>query len=145
MSAQDPKIVEILRRDPRYQYEAYEFVLDALNHTQKALGRMPGEGLPPEPGPEYHVSGPELLSGCCTLARQEFGLLAKTVFHAWGIRRTDDVGEIVFNLIEAHQLCKTESDSKADFQNVFDLDRALTESFTILLDESSTPRQGSRR
>jgi uncharacterized repeat protein (TIGR04138 family) len=145
MSMQDPRIADIVRRDPRYMYEAYEFVLDALNHTQRALGRSLTESPEIDPGPEHHVNGPELLAGCCAFGRQEFGLLAKTVFHAWGVRRTDDIGEIVFNLIESHLLSKTDSDSKADFENVFELDRALTDGFTILLESSPSPRQGSRR
>jgi len=145
MSMQDQRIVDLIRNDPRYLYEAYEFLLDALNHTQKNLGRTPDAGTLADPGPEHHVSGRELLAGAVDLARHEFGLLARLVFHQWGIQRTDDIGEIVFNLIESHLLSKTESDSRADFQNVFDLDKALTEGFTIPLDATGSTRQGGRR
>jgi len=128
------EIIEIVRNDPRYACEAYAFMFEALHHTQKALGRVP-ERSETDPGPQHHVSGVELLHGACELARQEFGLMARVVFHQWGIHRTDDIGEIVFNLIEAELLSKTEHDERGDFRDVFDLDRALTEGFTISLDE----------
>ena len=94
-----PKLEDLVRQDPRYAYEAYEFTFAALAHTQKLLGRVPPRDGPAEQ--EYHVSGRELMEGARDLALREFGLMAKTVFHQWGIRKTDDFGEIVFNLIEA--------------------------------------------
>jgi len=143
MRSHQPAITEICRHDPRYAYEAYEFMFDALGHSQKLHGRVPDEGEE-EFGIEHHVSGPELLHGACDLARDEFGLLARTVFRHWGINRTDDIGEVIFNLIDAELLCRTESDHRSDFQNVFDLDRALSEGFTIELNETTFARRGSR-
>src|SRR5437763_454823 len=40
-----PKLEELVRRDPRYAYEAYEFVFAALNHTLQMLERNPPEPL----------------------------------------------------------------------------------------------------
>lgn len=37
----DPKFFEIVREDPRYAPEAYEFVCDAVTYTQERLGRVP--------------------------------------------------------------------------------------------------------
>ena len=138
-----PDIAEVVRRDRRYAYEAYEFVFEALGHTQKMVGRVPPGGE--APGEEHHVSGKEILEGAVDLAREEFGFLARTVFHQWGVRRTDDLGEIVFNLIEASLLSKTDTDTRADFHDVFDLDRALTEGFAIRLGGDGSPaRRGGR-
>jgi len=143
MTTEHPGVYEIVRYDPRYSREAYEFIFEALAHTQQMLDRVPQTG-DREPGPQFHVRGPELLHGACDLARQEFGLLAKTVFHQWGIHRTDDIGEIVFNLIEAELLSKTEHDDRLDFHDVFDIDRALTEDFTIPLEEVAWSKRGSK-
>jgi uncharacterized repeat protein (TIGR04138 family) len=120
-----PKLEEMVRRDPRYPLEAYEFVFAALTHTQRLLGRNPS----PEPGKEesHHVSGQQLLAGVRDLALREFGLLARTVFRMWGINQTDDFGELVFNLIEAGLMSKTNQDERRDFHAVYDLDRALGE------------------
>src|SRR5262245_12658364 len=137
------EIAEIVRRDRRFAYEAYEFMFDALGHTQKRVGRAPDDDE--APGEEHHVSGKEILEGAVDLARQEFGFMARTVFHQWGLRRTDDLGEIVFNLIEASLLSKTDTDSRADFHDVFDLDRALTEGCAIRLEDGApVPRGGAR-
>ena len=130
MTMHHPKLDDLVRRDPRYAYEAYEFLFAALAHTQRTLGRVP----PPEgPAPEqdYHVSGPELLGGVRDLALREFGLMARTVFRMWGINRTDDFGELVFNLVEAGLMSKTEEDSRKDFHAVYDLDEALVRGYRI--------------
>jgi len=134
MSMHHPKLAEIVRKDPRYAYEAYEFVFAALAHTQKLLDRLPREG--DEPGRHHHVSGPELLKGVRDLALREYGLMARTVFRMWGIDKTDDFGEIVFNLVESNLMSKTTEDSRKDFQAVFDLDKALVQDYHIRLEDS---------
>ena len=136
MTMHHPKLAELVRRDPRYAYEAYEFVFAALAHTQKMLGRSAPDDPHVEPGPDHHVSGPELLQGVRDLALREFGLMARTVFRLWGIDKTDDFGEIIFNLVEANLMSKTPTDSRADFQNVYDLDQALVRDYQIRLDET---------
>ncbi|MSR51719.1 MAG: hypothetical protein EXS09_00320 [Gemmataceae bacterium] len=142
-SMRHPEIAEIVRRDGRYAYEAYEFMFEALSHTQRLHGRAPVAGE--EPGADHHVSGSEILKGVVSLARDEFGFLARTVFQQWGLRKTDDVGEVVFNLIEANLLSKTEMDHRSDFQDLFELDHALVDGFSISLDgEALRTRRGGR-
>jgi uncharacterized repeat protein (TIGR04138 family) len=130
-------LAEIVRRDPRYAYEAYEFVFEALGHTQKRLGRLPRtEQAAGAVGPQHHVSGRELVDGIRDLALREFGLMARTVFKLWGIQRTADFGEIVFNLVESNLMSKTDNDDRRDFQDIFDFDEALVRGYEIRLDES---------
>src|SRR4051794_6392188 len=147
-----PKLAELVRRDPRYAYEAYEFVFAALAHTQQMLGRQPdraskGSDSPKESKeifpnvPEHHVSGAQLLHGVRDLAHREFGLMARIVFRLWGINTTADFGEIVFNLIEANLMSKTSTDCRADFADVYDLDKALVEEYRIDLNEESEGRR----
>src|SRR5689334_15593621 len=94
------ELEEVVRRDPRYAYEAYEFLYAALAHTQKMLGIQQAGATGTEQQVQ-HVSGRQLLEGVRDLALKEFGLMARTVFRMWGVNRTDDFGEIVFNLVEA--------------------------------------------
>jgi len=54
-----------------------------------------------------------------------FGPLAPTVFRSWRVRRTEDFGEIVFNLVERGLLGKTEKDAREDFAGGFDFDQAF--------------------
>ncbi len=129
-------LAEMVQRDPRYAYEAYQFVFEALHHTQKMLGRLPREEERGEEGAQHHVSGPELLEGIRDLALKEFGLMARTVFRLWGIQRTDDFGEIVFNLVEAKLMSKTNEDSRKDFHGIYDLDQALVKGYQIQLEET---------
>jgi len=128
---------EVVERDPRYPYEAYEFMFAALAHTQKLLDRLPREEPDEEEAGEaegqtcHHVSGAELLHGVRDLALREFGLMARTVFRMWGVNNTSDFGEIVFNLIEAGLMSKTDEDTRADFADVYDLDEALVQDYHI--------------
>jgi uncharacterized repeat protein (TIGR04138 family) len=138
MTMYHPKLAEIVRRDPRYAYEAYEFVFAALTHSQKMLGRLPREEKSAEVEAQHHVSGPELLQGVRDLALHEFGLMARTVFRRWGINQTDDFGEIVFNLVEATLMSKTTDDTRRDFHAVYDLDRALVDGYRINIEEAES-------
>ena len=116
-SALDP----VLTADPRYSRGAYEFLREALEHTQTDL--VLKEGKP------RHVSGPELLDGIRALALDQFGPMALTVLDDWGVRTCSDWGEIVFNLIEHQVLTKTDRDSKADFQGGYDFYDAFRKPF----------------
>ena len=46
MSSFNAKLAEVVKRDPRYTYEAYEFVFQALHHAQKRLDL-------PKPKPKF--------------------------------------------------------------------------------------------
>jgi len=106
-------------RDGRYRREAYGFVVAALGTAVRALP----EERRRDPL-RRHLSGGELLVGLAGLARREFGFLAPTVFAEWGVSSGEDVGRIVFELVEGGQLSARPEDTLADFAG-FDLARAL--------------------
>ncbi len=108
---------EIIDRNTQYSKEAYVFVLDSLRHLIETLKDV------------RHVSGSELSDGCRKRALELYGPLARTVLEYWGICSTDDIGEIVFKLIEAKHLTKTEDDSRQDFKNVFDFTEAFEKNY----------------
>lgn len=101
----------------RYHLDAYRFVLAALEHTQKRLGRRHKEAEAEEQ--DSHVSGVELLNGFRDLAYEQFGGLALTVLHHWGLKQTNDVGHIVWELIERGNMRKTERDQLEDFFDLY--------------------------
>lgn len=80
-------------KDPRYPREAYLFVREALDHTQRLLAREKQGGI-------RHVSGQELLAGIKDYAVTQFGPMAMMVLEEWGIRSCQDFGELVFNMVE---------------------------------------------
>ena len=133
MAMYHPTLMEVARRHPQFAYEAYEFLFEAYTHTQKMVGRAAEPTRENVPA-ENHVSGQELCAGAIDLARREFGRMARVVFRLWGINRTDDIGEIVFNLIDASLLSKQESDRRSDFHALFDLDAELLDNFEIKTD-----------
>jgi uncharacterized repeat protein (TIGR04138 family) len=102
----------------RYAREAYGFVVAALGHTVRAL---PGSRRN-DPATR-HLSGGELLAGVVALAREEFGTLAPMVFREWGVLASEDVGEIVFELVHCGQLSARPQDTIADFREGSLLDR----------------------
>jgi uncharacterized repeat protein (TIGR04138 family) len=107
----------VLTRDPRYAVEAYGFLRAGLDFTVRRLEKP------------RHVSGQELLDGLREFALAEFGPMAKTVLNGWGIHRTEDIGELVFNLVDSGLLGKTEQDSRDDFAGGYDFDEAFRKPF----------------
>src|SRR5215207_5065114 len=100
----------ILQKDPRYQRGAYVFIRESLDHTQKLLGRSGREEV-------HHVSGQELLEGIRAYALDQYGPMTLAVLNEWGLRHCEDFGELVFNMVEASILSKTDRDSRQDFKN----------------------------
>ena len=115
-------VEEILQRDKRYAQAAYRFVREALDHTQKLLGRSGTAEI-------HHVSGQELLEGIRAYALQQYGPMSLTVFHEWGVRGCEDFGELVFNMVEARILKKTDRDTREDFKKGFDFFEAFRRPF----------------
>ena len=113
----------IVAGDPRYGRDAYVFLRDALDFTTKQQKKIKGATV-------RHVAGPELLEGVRRYALQEFGPMVTTVFSSWGIHCCEDIGHMVFNLIEAGIFGKTEEDSLEDFKNVYDFEVAFVKPFT---------------
>ncbi len=139
----DPRILDLCREDPRFSYEAYEFVCDAVTFTQDRLGRA-GSESDEEDDEDRHVCGAELLRGVCDLAIQQFGMMAPVVFRRWGIRSTDDVGTMVFNLIKVQRLSKSERDAPDDFRDLFDLHQSLADGFELTVDDAIPAKRAER-
>lgn len=106
-------LLTILDKDKRYDPEAYSFIMTSLDYTMKKLKR------------KGHVTGEELSDGLKDYCLEQFGPLARLVLEKWGIKSTDDFGEIVFNLINSGLLGKQEDDRKEDFHNRYDFKEAF--------------------
>ena len=113
----DSALEAVVARDPRYQRDAYHFVREALDHTQGMYAK------------NGHVKGQELLEGIRDFALKQYGPMALLVLEEWGIRRCEDFGEIVFNLIDAQVLKKTGHDRREDFAGGYDFAEAFRKPF----------------
>jgi uncharacterized repeat protein (TIGR04138 family) len=100
-------------RNPRFHGKAYLFLLSSLHHAISELEKP------------RHISGPELAEGARSLALARFGPLARTVLEHWGIHSTEDLGEIVFALVEAGILIAEDHDRPQDFRDLFDFEEAF--------------------
>ncbi len=112
----------ILARDKRYHRDAYAFVREALDYTQKLVGKKNKNVI-------RHVTGQELLDGIREFGLNQFGPMTLTVLNEWGIQRGEDFGEMVFNMVESGLLSKTANDSRADFAGGYDFVKAFRDPF----------------
>jgi uncharacterized repeat protein (TIGR04138 family) len=95
--------------DDRYRVGAYEFVLNGLNFYISKIGE------------KRHVSGSELSRGLLMFAHKQYGPMAQSVFNHWGLKSTDDMGNIVYNMIRIGLMNKQPGDSPDDFNDVEDV------------------------
>lgn len=108
---------QLQEKDPRFHARGYLLVLSALNHVMERLPQR------------RHITGRELAEGVREVALDRFGLLARTVLEHWGIRATEDVGEIVFALVEGGVLVKQEGDRIEDFREVYDFREVFEDAY----------------
>ncbi len=131
----DEAVARITAADTRYDEGAYHFLREALDVTSKLFEK-------PAKGPGRHVTGPELLEGIRQYALREFGPMARRVLATWGVSRTEDFGEIVFNLVELGVLGHTENDRREDFAAGYRFDRAFLDPFRAARRERPAGRPG---
>jgi uncharacterized repeat protein (TIGR04138 family) len=100
-------------REPRFDEQAYLFVLSALELCQAQLAAR------------RHISGTELANACRSLALDRYGVMARVVLEHWGISATADIGDIVFTLVDLGFLLSQPQDTRDEFIGVFDFDTAF--------------------
>jgi uncharacterized repeat protein (TIGR04138 family) len=115
-------IATTLRSDARYAADAYLFLRDALDVTIKVMQRGRTDAI-------NHVSGSELCEGVREYALQQFGPMVPTIFEAWGLSTTRDIGEMVFNLIKTGAFSRSESDKLEDFDDIYTFHDAFEKPF----------------
>lgn len=126
-------MIRLLRTDPRYRLEAYQFVRDGLTYAQEILKIGSDEPLEDEAEdePERHLTGQQLCEAIRQYALEQYGLMAQVVLKNWGITSTGDLGNIVYNLIEVQLMKKSKRDRREDFDNVYSFDEAFRQEFRI--------------
>ncbi len=104
---------QLQERNPRFHAKAYFFVLAALHSVIHGLDQP------------RHISGGELAESVRALALDRYGPMARSVLEHWGIHTTEDVGCVVFALVEQGILVKQDEDRREDFVDVFDFEEAF--------------------
>ncbi|HBR15577.1 MAG TPA: hypothetical protein DD723_08590 [Candidatus Omnitrophica bacterium] len=109
----DTIVENIFEKDGRYRMDAYAFVMDALLYTQKKFKCV------------KHVTGDEILEGMKELLLNKFGPMTMSVLRHWGIKSTEDFGNIIFNLVDSNVLSKTAEDDIDKFRNAYDFEEVF--------------------
>ncbi|MEO0070087.1 MAG: Minf_1886 family protein, partial [candidate division WOR-3 bacterium] len=110
---------ELLKKDPRFTIDAYLLINEGLRYVHQVIGK------------KSHVSAQELLEAIRRLMSKRYGPMAKAVLNSWGIFSTDDIGEVVLNLVNAGLMLKEEADPIENFHAVYDFDTAFVEEYDI--------------
>ena len=131
----DEVLEAIVAGDSRYHRNAYHFVRQGLDYTQRTISEQ-------EDGAVRHISGQELLGGIRAHALDQYGPMALTVLDEWGVTSCEDFGAIVFNMVEHELLAKTDEDSADDFTGGYDFAEAFREPF--LPPKPETPSAAER-
>ena len=113
----DDVMGRIRARGGRYHERAYLFLLGTIEFLQSRLEVR------------RHVTAAELAWACRDFALQQYGLLAPVVLAHWGITRTEDLGRIVYTLVEVGLLVTQPGDHESDFNAVYQFTDAFGESY----------------
>lgn len=118
----DDVLGKMVEQDPRYHRDAYVFLREALEFTQKVISKANKDRV-------RHISGQELLNGVREYGLLSFGPMTAMVLEEWGIRSCEDFGNMVFLMVENNLLRKQEQDSPEEFKNGYSFDEAFRKPF----------------
>jgi len=93
----------------KYPVGAYVMIYNTLHWLQ-------------EKGQQGHITGPDLARAMFFYTIDSCGLLAKLVWEQLKISRSEDIGEMVYHLVDANLMGKMPTDSQSDFDNVLVVD-----------------------
>jgi uncharacterized repeat protein (TIGR04138 family) len=118
----DDILDKMMEQNPRYRRDAYIFLRESLEFTQKAISKANKNQV-------RHITGSELLNGIREYALALYGPMTITVLEDWGIASCEDFGHMVFLMVENNLLRKTEQDSLEDFKKGYSFDEAFRQPF----------------
>jgi uncharacterized repeat protein (TIGR04138 family) len=100
--------------DSHFPAEAYMFILRAVRAA-----------VDPPPASGVHVSAREVAEAFRRLALAEFGANALAALAEWRISSCDDIGTMVFRMVELGILGARPEDKPEDFHGIYDFQTAF--------------------
>jgi uncharacterized repeat protein (TIGR04138 family) len=113
-------------KDQRYSPQSYHLVRMALDLAQK---QVHGEEKKSGKKANRHVTGKQLLEGFRSHALETYGPLSFALLNNWGIKKSVDVGNIVFNIIDTGLFGRSPEDKIEDFTNIYDFKETFLKPF----------------
>jgi uncharacterized repeat protein (TIGR04138 family) len=101
---------DIVGKDSRYEARAYALLMDCVHY----LGKNGG-----------HMSSADVMEEFKERALDQYGPMAYTVLDEWGLSSTEDIGEMMFNLVEFRRVRKDDDDRLDDFCGGYDFKEAF--------------------
>jgi len=101
---------DVVAKDPRYNARAYALLMDVI-HYLGANGK--------------HMGAEDILDEFRERTLDQYGPMSYTVLSEWGLTRCEDIGEMMFNLVEARRVAKDENDSPEGFVGGYDFKEAF--------------------
>ena len=96
---------DIVGKDSRYSARAYALLMDCVHYLGKERG---------------HMSSYDVMDEFKERALDQYGPMAYTVLSEWGLSDTEDIGEMMFNLVEFRRIRKDDDDRQEDFSGGYD-------------------------
>lgn len=115
-------------RDTRYRLGGYEFILNGMDFYLTSIGE------------KRHVTGQELTKGLLLFAQKQFGPLAQTVLNYWGITKTKDLGNIVYNMIDIGIMSKQPDDMIEHFNEIIDINHFFRSQNYFMVDKETVKK-----
>ena len=109
---------DIIAKDNRYNPRAYVLLMDVI----RFLGGENGD---------KHMTGEDILDEFRELTLDQFGPLSYRVLAEWGVKSTEDVGEMMFNLAESHRIGRDEGDSAESFAGGYNFKEAFLGPYAV--------------
>ncbi len=106
---------DIVSKDPRYNARAYALLMDVVHYLGKEEAR--------------HVSGEEILEEFKERSLDQYGPLTYTVLTEWGLSCTEDIGEMMFNLVDGNRVRRDDEDSPEAFVGGYDFKEAFLDPY----------------
>lgn len=102
---------DIVAKDARFDARAYALLMDVIRYLGGEESR--------------HMTGADILEEFKERALDQYGPLTYTVLTEWGLACTEDIGEMMFNLVEGCRISKDEDDTPEAFVGGYDFREAF--------------------
>lgn len=101
---------DIVAKDGRYASSVYAVLMDVFDYLKTK---------------SKNVTAAAIMEEFRATVLDEFGPLSYHVLDEWGVRRCEDLGEMMFNLADSGRLIRTEEDTKECFVGGYDFREAF--------------------
>lgn len=106
---------DIVAKDKRFNARAYALLMDVFRYLSGDDRR--------------HVAGEDIVDEFRERALDQYGPLTYTVLTEWGLTRTEDIGEMMFNLVDGRRIGRDDSDLADAFVDAYDFKEAFLDPY----------------